>query len=232
MRASDSPTLPPLPRCAALALRRGLPSPSLRSDHRPIQRPTLPSLYCALAVASGGCATAAAPGKPFRAAALPPRPRHNPHQHDPLHHANDPSPAAPLPARHRPAPSSSGARRATPLIAQTIRRPQRLAQSAVARRAPPNLPPPRPTDGGPAPDIALRRAAAGRAAHRAGRARDPPLSDLNSMKIPLLHSIRCSQIRPSNVCLARKLMKQQGRSQRKLMKRQSRIKVFVIEISC
>ncbi len=32
--------------------------------------------------------------------------------------------------------------------------------------------------------------------------------------------IRCSQIRPSNVCIARKLMKQQGRSQKKLMKRQ------------
>jgi hypothetical protein len=37
--------------------------------------PGPPSLYCALAVAPGGYATAAAPGQPFHAAVLPPRPR-------------------------------------------------------------------------------------------------------------------------------------------------------------
>jgi hypothetical protein len=35
------PSLPPLPRCAALALRLGLLSPSLCFDHHPIRRPTL-----------------------------------------------------------------------------------------------------------------------------------------------------------------------------------------------
>ncbi len=44
--------------------------------------------------------------------------------------------------------------------------------------------------------------------------------------------IRCSQIRQSNICLARKLMKQQGRSQRKLTKQEGWINVFVTEISC